>query len=200
MLNMNQINETCRILSAGMANLSEQGLPWEAAEGLKSAKEQMWNLPEVVNDIRQAMEKQQNLNQTIETMISLAEEAARLENGEQPQYRQHLQDRFECLAKIVAHEAGRNFYGGPEMNLRNQGEALSAARMLKYMRPVMQNTMDRFNEQNALIAEAVTETINFLEIILKCYPDAESAGSMESMLKALIKPQMGLPVPATARH
>jgi hypothetical protein len=60
------------------------------------------------------------------------------------------------------------------------------------MGPVMDNVEAELTEQKDLIYEVVGETISFLNVISDCYPEAEGAGALSSLIASashIVHPQ-----------
>ncbi len=189
-LNISEIQEMTAIssiLAGGLAEGSQTliGVPVEVAQALAEAREQMNNLPLLIDNLSQSGHRFATVSGALRRMMELAAEASVSEMEES--FRQKLNEEFVGLAKVVAADAGRQLYAGPRLNLLNEGEAKSAAQILGYMNPVI-NTMEaELEEQKSLIQEVIGETVNFLNIITECYPEAEGALRLSSLVSEVAK-------------
>ena len=169
-----EMNDVSNLLASGLSLDSENmlGLPLEVAQALAEAREQMAGLPEVIDNLNLAFERFNTVSSALRRMIELADEAS---GDMADEARPALNDEFVTLAKILAADAGRQYYTGPRLNLLNQGEALSAARIIRYLGPVIDNMGQELIGQRDLIHEVLGETINFLGVVTQCYPDSAGA-------------------------
>ncbi len=176
-----ELNSLSNLLAGGLAAAPEtaSGVPLEVIQALGEARDQMAHLPEVIDHLGQAFERFHTVSSALTRMIALADRAS---GDVEPEVRETLNEEFIGLARIVAADAGRHHYAGPALNLRNQGEALSAARIIRYMNPVIDTMNRELAEQKELIEEAISETINFLALVTECYPDSEGAASLGHLL------------------
>jgi hypothetical protein len=172
---LSSLNNLINILNIGLAAVPETplDLPLEVSQTLAEAREQMGSLPEVVSNLNQATERFQSVSAALTGMMDLADRASdeALGDGE----RRRLEDEFVNLSKVVAADAGRHFYQGPGLSLLSRGAALSAAKILRYLAPVIKNLEEDLTEQKRLITEVIAETISFLNIITECYPEADAS-------------------------
>lgn len=170
---IHELNTAASILAGGLAR-GQNGIgdvPLEVEQALTEARRQMESLPEVIENLNLSFERFNTVSSALWRMMELADTAVRPELSQV--CRNKLNDEFASLAAVVAADAGRHYYGGPRLNLLNQGEAQSAARIIGYLAPVMNNTALELTEQKNLIYETINETINFLGIISQCYPETE---------------------------
>lgn len=168
-----ELNTAASILAGGLAlgHRETGSVPPEVGQALTEARRQMEGLPEVIENLNLSFERFNTVSSALWRMMELADLAARpdIENLS----RTELNSEFTSLAAIVAADAGRQYYGGPRLNLLNQGEAQSAVRIIGYLAPVLNNTAQELSEQKNLIYEVISETINFLGVISQCYSDVE---------------------------
>lgn len=193
--NIHELNILSELLAGGLGTvtkISGGGLPLEVIQALEAAREQMSTLPEVLTNFRMSMEKYDTVSAAITRMIELAHTASRDISDED---RLMLNDEFVGLAKILAADAGRHFYPGPRLNLNDQGQAMSAAKIIGYMKPFMATTGQNLYEHQKIIQKAVNDTISFLTTITECYPESEGATHL-----ALILSQTGQTSLATVPH
>ncbi len=175
--NIFELQQVTGILAGGLDRGAETvlGVPLEVAMTLAEAREQMRSLPGVIDNLNESFERFLTVSTALKRMIELADEAS----AEIPEEsRQNLEAEFINLAKIVAADAGRQYYAGPQLSLKTQGHAWSAAKIIRYMEPVMATVENDLNEQKELIHEVVAETMNFLNVVAECYPESEGAGHL----------------------
>jgi len=179
---LNELNAISAILAGGLSQNVEAALelPVEVAQALAEARQQMENLPEVIASLHQAVDSFYTVSEALYRMIALADQASGAELSSEE--RVLLNDEFANLAKVVAADAGRHYYAGPQLNLLSQVQALSAARIIRYMEPVIENTGREIMAQRDLIHEVVAETIKFLTIITDCYAESEGAAILRPLL------------------
>ncbi len=177
-----EMNDLSALLASGLSLDSENmtGLPLEVAQALAEAREQMAGLPEVIENLHLSFERFHTVSSALHRMIELADEASGEHLADED--RRNLNQEFANLAKILAADAGRQYYAGPRLNLLNQGEALSAARIIRYMNPVIDNMGRELSGQRDLINEVLGETINFLGVITQCYPDSVGAARLGDLI------------------
>ena len=190
-----EMNDVSALLADGLSLGSENmtGLPLEVAQALSEAREQMAGLPEVIDNLNLAFERFNTVSSALGRMTELADEAS---GDLDDQARRNLNDEFVSLAKILAADAGRQYYAGPRLNLLNQGEALSAARIIRYMDPVVANMGQELIGQRDLIHEVLGETINFLGVVTQCYPDSAGAVRLGELISEAAAHGRFTPAPA----
>jgi ABC-type transporter Mla subunit MlaD len=173
-LEIKELSALTNILSVGLSTVPDQplGLPLEVSQALEEARDQMQNLPEVIMNLNKATERFQSVAEALTGMIGLAEEAASETATDDDRGR--LDAEFIDLAKVVAADAGRHFYQGPSLSLLSRGSALSAAKIVRYMAPVIENLEKELTEHKGLIQGVIAETISFLNTITQCYPEADA--------------------------
>ena len=179
--NIFELQQVTGILAGGLDRGAETvlGVPLEVAMTLAEAREQMRSLPGVIDNLNESFERFLTVSTALKRMIELADEAS----AEIPEEsRQNLEAEFINLAKIVAADAGRQYYAGPQLSLKTQGHAWSAAKIIRYMEPVMATVENDLNEQKELIHEVVAETMNFLNVVAECYPESEGAGHLTQLI------------------
>lgn len=176
------LNLVTDILASGLAQGPEtiSGLPLEVAQALAEARDQMTGLPEVIENLNLSFERFNTVSAAITRLIGLADQASGTDLGERS--REELNEEFAYLARILAADAGRSYYDGPRLNLLNEGEAQSAAKIIRYMTPVIETMGQELAEQKNIIHEVISETINFLGVIAQCYPDSEGVETLNSLI------------------
>lgn len=176
-----EMNDVSALLADGLTlgNENMTGLPLEVSQALAEAREQMAGLPEVIENLNLAFERFDTVSSAVSRMIELADRASG-DLGDEA--RTGLNEEFASLAKILAADAGRRYYAGPRLNLMTQGDALSAARIIRYMNPVIDNMGRELSGQRDLIHEVLGETINFLGVITQCYPDSAGAARLGRLI------------------
>jgi len=176
------LNLVTDLLANGLAQGPEtvSGVPLEVAQALTEAREQMTGLPEVIENLNLSFERFNTISAAITRMIGLADQASGADLDERG--REELNEEFASLARILAADAGRSYYAGPRLNLLNQGEAQSAAKIIRYMTPVIENMGHELAEQKNIIHEVISETINFLGVITQCYPDSEGVEPLNRLI------------------
>ncbi|MDR2947145.1 MAG: hypothetical protein LBV79_10435 [Candidatus Adiutrix sp.] len=193
-----EMNDLSVLLASGLTMNSETaGLPLEVSQALAEAREQMAGLPEVIENLNLAFERFHTVSSALGRMIELADQASGDMDAEA---REPLNQEFVNLAKILAADAGRQYYAGPRLNLLNQGEALSAARIIRYMNPVIDNMGQELTGQRDLIHEVLGETINFLGVVTQCYPDSIGAVRLGELIsQAAARGNISAPAQTPAR-
>jgi len=173
-LEINELTALTNILAAGLAAVPAEPLtlPLEVSQALGEARTQLNSLPEVINNFNLATERFQGVVEALTGMMDLADQAAAETTTDAG--RRLLNDEFINLAKIVAADAGRRFYQGPSLSLLSRGEALSAAKIVHYLAPVIETLEQDLSEQKSLIQEVILETINFIHTVTQCYPEADA--------------------------
>ncbi len=181
--NIYELQQVTGILAGGLDRGAETvlGVPLEVALTLAEARDQMRSLPGVIDNLNESFERFLTVSTALKRMIELAG-AASTEVTEEA--RQAMENEFVNLAKIVAADAGRQYYTGPQLSLRTKGHAWSAAKIIRYMEPVMANVESDLNEQKELIHEVISETINFLNVVAECYPESEGAVQLNQLINS----------------
>ncbi|MDR0882940.1 MAG: hypothetical protein LBP55_10475 [Candidatus Adiutrix sp.] len=197
-----ELNIATSLLAGGLARGSETVLdvPLEVAQALAEARDQMASLPEVIENLNLSFERFATVSSAIHRMTELAGQAADDQTDDFD--RQELNREFAALAQILASDAGRQYYPGPRLNLLSQGEAKSAALIISYLEPVIDNMGQELSEQKNLLGEVIIETINFLGIIAQCYPDSNGAGELSGLINEVRRQCNTIPVstPAPVLH
>lgn len=179
--NLHELNTISEILAGGLGSDYDlnDGLPLEVNQALKTAREQMSSLPEVIKNYKLSMEKYYTVSAALKRMLELADASAK--DITDPE-RIPLNEEFAGLARIIAADAGQQYYTGPILNLNNQTQALSTAKILGYMKPVIVNTGQDLYEHQKLIQEIINETLDFLTTVTQCYPESEGATRLNHLL------------------
>ncbi len=184
---LSELNAVSAILAGGLSQDIEAvlGVPLEVAQALAEAREQMANLPEVIASLNKSLESYYTVSTALYRMIELADLALGADMSDEA--RRPLNDEFVSLAKVVAADAGRQYYAGPSLNLLSQAQAASTARIIRYMEPVIENTGREISAQKELIHEVVAETLSFLRVVTDCYPDSEGVGALRALIDTVNK-------------
>ena len=172
-LGITELTALTNILAAGLEAVPALplALPLEVSQALAEARAQMKSLPETINNLNLAGQRFQSVAAALTGMMDLADRAAS-ESADDAE-RRCLDAEFIDLAKVVAADAGCHFYQGPSLSLLSRGAAQGAARIIRYMAPVIETLEKELGEQKGLIQEAVAETISFLNTVTQCYPEAD---------------------------
>lgn len=194
-----ELNQVSSILAGGLIHGAGTvlGVPVEVAQALSEARDQMQSLPGVIENLNASFERFLTVSTALKRIIELADTAS----GEvEEEERLTMEEEFVNLAKIVAADAGRQYYAGPRLSLKSQGHAQSASKIIRYMEPVMENVEKELTDQKELIYEVVSETIGFLGVIAECYPDSEGAGALGELINTARRycPVNSMPVPSPA--
>jgi hypothetical protein len=186
MLKIRELDEMSRLtglLAKTLAMPAARRMPSDVAVTLIAAKKQMEGLPEVIEDLNLAFNRYLTLEKALTRMMALAEESASLEDSRgDADYRQELDEEFADLARVVAREAGHRYFQGTSLTVADRSGAAAAAKVLSYLRPVLDNLAHELKGQKALVVEAIAETMNFMGIIAKCYPEAEGVDAIRETL------------------
>ena len=199
-LDPSDLSTLSHILAAGLAAMPDRplDLPLEVALALTEARTQMKGLPEVILNLNLADERFRTVAEALVGMIDLADRAAEAEADDQG--RALLHEQFADLAKIVAADAGQSLPRGPRLNLKSRAEALSAAKIIRYLDPVVENMGRELEEQKRLVHEAINETISFLNLVTECYPEAEGNSILNLLVEATRAYHLPLSSPAGRLH
>ncbi|MDR1085750.1 MAG: hypothetical protein LBP22_13090 [Deltaproteobacteria bacterium] len=185
-----EINQLTGLLASGLAETPQEDMPKDVAEALLAAKKQMEDLPQVLEDLNLAFSRYMTLNHTIRRMGLLARESAAMDQGpEEDQFRLEMEEEFVALAKIVAAEAGQRYFQGTGLSILNSQSAQAAVRVLSYLEPVLKNFDHEIRGQKSLILEAISETINFMGIVARSYPQAKGVEAIKQTLGRVKLPE-----------
>lgn len=188
---LERLSLACSILGAGIPETKGDDVPVEVSEVLKQARTQMQNTPACLKDLAAAKQEFVILDQSIDRLLTLAQEAAELPGHDQAG-RDARQAEFVELARVVARLAGRHNYDQPDLSLKTRPQARAARRTLNHLVPVKRDLEARLAEQEAYIAEAVEGTLNFLEVIVQSYPQASSLSWIPGLIeRAALTPRHG---------
>ena len=176
-----ELRQVTGLLAGGLDQGAETvlGVPLEVAATLAEAREQMRSLPQVIDNLNESFQRFMTVSAALTRMTELADAASPQVSEER---RAELNEEFVNLAKIVAADAGRRYYLGPCLSLKTQGDAWGAAKVIRYMDPVMATVEKELNEQKELIYEVVAETVNFLNEVAECYPESEGADQLSRLI------------------
>jgi len=179
---LDQLQDVTAILGQEIPEAFPGDIPAEVVETLKTAKLEMRRLPAVVEELKAARETNDEFNEVIDRLLVLADEAAALP-GEDQAGRDKRQGEFVALSQVVARLAGRLNYQGPKLGLAVPAQARGTYRILKRLLPVKAARNRQLDQQEALIVEALQETLNFLEIVAESYSDSTSLSGLPDLLK-----------------
>ncbi|MDR2142524.1 MAG: hypothetical protein LBR11_12220 [Deltaproteobacteria bacterium] len=184
------INHLAGLLASGLAAAPPEGIPPDVAEALVAAKKQVEDLPQVIEDLNLAFTRYLTLSKTIKRMQYLAKDSASLGEGiEEDEFRQEMEMEFTSLARVVAAEAGLRYFQGSGLSVLSAKSALTAAQVLAYLDPVMDNLNHEIRGQKSLILEAISETINFMGIVAQSYPEAKGVEALRQTLGQVKLPE-----------
>ncbi|MDR2460930.1 MAG: hypothetical protein LBE38_09165 [Deltaproteobacteria bacterium] len=175
-------------LSAILDFPGTKGMPPDVTEAVRAAKRQMEGLPLVIEDLNAAYEHFQILSTTIYRMEALAREASK-EEGLSPEERHAMNEEFGELAYVVARQAGQAHFNGTSLSLLKPSYAKAAHKVLSYLIPVVNNLDQEISGQKSLVVEAIAETINFMAIVTRCYPEAEGIETIIQTLERIKLPK-----------
>ncbi len=194
-----ELNALSHLLAGGLATAPEtvSGVPLEVIQALAEARDQMTSLPEVIDHLSQAFVRFNTVSAALARMVELAD---RTSGATSESDRETCNEEFIGLAKIVAADAGRHYYTGPSLNLKNEGEARSAARILRYLGPVIETMRRELMEQKDLVHEVIAETIKFLGIITECYPESAGAAHLGQLLNEARTRNLTISTPGGLLH
>jgi hypothetical protein len=120
----------------------------------------------------------------------LARESAAMDDGhEESLMRQDMEVEFASLAKVVAAEAGQKYFQKSALSVLTVKSAKNSARVLSYLDPVMKNLDHEIRGQKSLILEAINETINFMGIVARSYPQAKGIEAIKQTLGKVKLPE-----------
>ncbi|MEW6263491.1 MAG: hypothetical protein AB1641_10490 [Thermodesulfobacteriota bacterium] len=176
------LKDISSLICLWLPRTGSEDLPAEIAEALEMARGQMRDLPAVIADLEAARRSFADLDQALGRMITLARESA-LSPEDDQDGRDAREIEFIRLAQMVARTAGRRYYAGPELSVKTRPQAEAALRILKHLEPVRAGQAVRIEEQTTLLERAISETINFLEIIAETYPEAASLALLPDLLR-----------------
>ncbi len=182
MLDLEKLHFTSSFLSMNLPFPAPGELPTEVAETLEAVKSQMHSIPETIRDLKTALREFDVLDASLERLIVLARESADLPEDDRTA-RSAMEKEFIELAYTVAQIAGRSNYNGPALSVANRGKAQAALKILAHLVQVKSTMAAQFKEQEMLIGEAITETLDFLEVVAQSYPKAASLSSIPNLLQ-----------------
>jgi hypothetical protein len=187
---LEKIEQITGLLANTLSSTVYEDMPPDVATALLAAKKQMESLPEVIEDLNLAFTRYLKLNSAISRMTALAYESSNLlDEPEDDEYRSLLEEEFISLARLVAMEAGHRYFTGPSLSISNRISAIAASKVLSYLKPVMENLDHDIRGQKSLIVEAIAETMNFMGIITKCYPQAAGIEKIRETLERVKLPE-----------
>jgi hypothetical protein len=187
---LDEMNELTGILAETLAMPACRQMPADVAVTLLAAKKQMEGLPEVIGDLNAAFARYLTLNKALTRMAALADESAAMaEDAVDRGRRQTLNEEFVQLAAVVAREAGHRYFQGPSLTVADLAGARAAAQVLGYLKPVLADLAHELRGQKSLIMEAIAETMNFMGIVARSYPDAAGAAAIRDLLVRVRLPE-----------
>ncbi len=173
-----------------LARTCRNDLPAEIADAVHLAETEMRAIPKMFDDLNRAKLNFAILENAIDRLLVLSQEAADLEEQDQ-RGRDARQVEFVRLARTVAKVAGRDDYDQPRgLSLMSKAQAKAARTALTYLAAVKDDLAQRLNEQETNIIRAVEATLEFIKIVKSAYPDSIT-GSFE-FPSAIMKPA-GMP-------
>jgi hypothetical protein len=185
-----EINEITGLLAQSLAAPVGREIPEDVAATIAAARKQMEDLPEVIEELNLAFGRYLTLNESLTRMASLAEESASMIDGPHTlAVRQTREEEFDNLARVVAQEAGHPYFSGGSLNILDVNSAVSAAKILSYLNPVLDSLNHELRGQKELILEAIAETMNFLGIVAMSYPDVEGVAKLRETLNKVKLPK-----------
>jgi Asp-tRNA(Asn)/Glu-tRNA(Gln) amidotransferase A subunit family amidase len=186
MLKINEFDEILDI-SSRIASVLDfpgyEGMPPDVTEAVRAAKKQMEDLPSIIDDINLAYARYSVLERTINRMTELAFLAGKeeLSDGE----RAAMDAEFGELAHVIAREAGQAYFAGTSLSLALPAKAKAAHRVLSYLTPVVEALDHEIKGQKSMVIEALAETINFVSIVARCYPEAKGVEKLKKTLERI---------------
>ena len=190
-LDLEKLNDVSCILSTGIPVPAADDIPDEVVETLKLARIQMETIPAALEDIEAAKREFKVLDKTIDRLEELAREASELPEEDRTG-RASREAEFIKLGHVLAQIAGRQNYQGPELSIATRAKAQSSHRIIKHLLPVKESLAAQMAEQEAMVVEAVQQTIDFLEIIEKAYPQKKSLSAISDLLTRVSAIRQGL--------
>ena len=188
---LDEMNELTGLLAKTLAMPACHRMPTEVSVALRAAKRQMEGLPEIIGDLNAAFGRYLTLSKALGRMTVLAEESASVPEGpEAGRLRRAKNEEFVGLARVVAREAGHPCFQGPSLNVADLAGARSAAQVLGYLKPVLEDLGHELRGQKSLIVEAIAETMNFMGVVARSYPDAEGAAAIRDTLGRVRLPKV----------
>jgi hypothetical protein len=185
-----EMNVITGLIAQSISGPVSDDIPQDVATTIQAAKEQMESLPEVIEDLNLAFGRYLTLNNSLTRMSILANESASLIDGPgSKDMRTEMEEEFDTLARIVAQEAGHQYFSGTSLSILDSNSAASAAKILSYLRPVLESLDHELRGQKELIIEAIAETMNFLGIVAMSYPDATGVDTIRDTLTKVRLPQ-----------
>ena len=182
---LERLHYASNILSAGIPEPDQNEIPADVGETLRMAKIQMESLPPALDDLEAAQREVTILDKSIDRLLILAREAAALPEDDQAG-RDEREAEFVRLAKVVAGLAGRGNYSGPQLTLASRATAQGSYLTLKHLIPFKNRMAARLGEQKRMLIEAMGETLNFLETIVACFPQAASLSGIPNLLRRVV--------------
>jgi hypothetical protein len=180
-----KLNRVSSIISQGLSKEPFEQMPPEVAETLTRAQAYMENIPEALADLAAARERYDILNRSIDRLLGLARKASE-ETDTDSARNINREKEFVELARIVAQEAGREKYNGPELSVATPAHAKGALRVLNKLIPVKETLGQELSDQERLIFQAVEETLTFLEAVAQSYPEAAILSGIPDLLQRVV--------------
>jgi hypothetical protein len=162
-------------------------MPNDVTEAVRAAKKQMEGLPQIIDDLNLAYNRYLVLSKTINRMSELALYAGN-DTTILPEERMAMEDEFRQLAHIIAREAGQVNFEGTSLSLSHPGTAKAAYKVLSYLIPVVEALDYEIKGHKSIVVEALAETINFMGIVARCYPEARGIENLKNTLEKIQLP------------
>ncbi|MEW5724307.1 MAG: hypothetical protein AB1896_14450, partial [Thermodesulfobacteriota bacterium] len=181
-LDYRKMHHAAAVLGGGLPSPAGSTLPVEAAEVIERARRQMEQVPAALNDLAAARRDFVRLDRALVRLFDLARRSGELPE-EDRDGRLELEVDFRHEAAVVARLAGRRFYRGPRLSIRTRAQAEGTRLILRHLLPVKEALAEQLEEQEALLVQAVGETINFLEEACRAWPDDPSLIGVPDLLR-----------------
>ncbi|MDR1164539.1 MAG: hypothetical protein LBO66_01465 [Deltaproteobacteria bacterium] len=179
-----EIYDISHLLSSVLNFPRRADIPPDVTEAIRAAKKQMEDLPAVLEDLNAAFDRYLVLKETLSRMSELAAAAATDESDAMAaEERFALDAEFGQLARVIALEAGQAHFQGTSLSLLSPQLAKAAAKVLSYLKPVLENLDHDLRGQKTLVIDALAETINFMGVVARCYPELPGVDSILSALE-----------------
>jgi hypothetical protein len=185
-----EMNVITGLLARSLSGPVGEEIPGDVAVTIAAAKKQMESLPVVIEDLNLAFGRYLTLNDALTRMAALADESMNMVDGPRSlSRRRDMEEEFDSLARVVAQEAGHQYFSGTSLSVLNSASAAGAAKILSYLTPVLESLDRELKGQKELILEAIAETMNFLGIVAMSYPDAEGVAAIRDTLARVRLPR-----------
>jgi hypothetical protein len=180
-LDFNRLTQISTILGLEVPIPQEEEIPAEVIEALKQAREHMQAIPDVLHDLREAERRFILLDRSIDRLAALTAEAAHMRDDDRN--RIDREEELKALASVVAEIAGCPGYVGPGISVRTRAHAKAAHRIVSLLKPVKETLAAQLSEQKRFLVDAIGETLNFLEVVARAYPETASITPITDLLR-----------------